>query len=288
MYMIFLFGRKIKWYCIALLFLATFCIWFLIYQGSSKTLSVSFLDVGQGDSIFIETPSKNQILIDGGPPNKKVLRELGKKMPFYDRHIDVVIGTHPDQDHIGGFIDVLNRFKIGIFLEPGLPNDTSVYKEIVNLISEKKIKNIIAKRGMRLLLDEEAYMDIIFPDRGVSGFDTNDASIIARLVYGDHEFLLTGDSPQKIEKYLAYVDGKNLESDVLKAGHHGSKTSTSGELLSVVNPKYVVISSGKENSYGHPHEEVLNRLKDFKVGILRTDTLGTITFETDGKTMKIK
>jgi competence protein ComEC len=277
-----------KWYFLLILFLATLFVWFLLFQEKRESLSVSFLDVGQGDAVFIETPHGNQILIDGGPPNKKVLRELGKKMPFYDRHIDVVIGTHPDADHIGGFIDVLKRFNTGIFIDPGVSSDTPIFQEVENIILEKKIKNIIAKRGMKLLIDDGAYIDILFPDRDVSRLDTNDASIVARLLYGDHEFLLTGDSPQKIEKYLSYLDGKNLESDVLKVGHHGSKTSTSGEFLSAVKPKYAVISSGKDNSYRHPHKEILDRLGDFGVQVLRTDTLGTITFKTDGKIMTIK
>lgn len=281
--------HKREWYTIFVLIFITIVVWvFVLGSMPQKTLSISFLDVGQGDAIFIETPHHNQILIDGGPPNKKVLQELRNLMPFYDRSIDVVLATHPDEDHIGGLIDVLNRYQVGAVIDSGLVHGTQAYKQKKSIIQKKSVQRFVAKRGMTLILDKDVYLTILFPDRNVNGFDSNDASIVAQLVYGDHEFLFTGDTSQKMEKYVVSLDGELLESDVLKVGHHGSKTSTSNELLSVVDSQYGVVSAGKDNRYGHPHEEVLERLEEFEVSVLNTQNLGTITFETDGRVLKIK
>lgn len=275
------FGKNFKWYFVGILFLAAFFVWYAVYAESRQELEVYFLDVGQGDAIFITAPNGNQILIDGGP-NKQVLRELSKAMPFYDRTIDMVVESHPDSDHIGGLVDVLKNYEVGTIMESGNESNTAVYKELKNLVAGKNIKNILARRGTKINLDDGVYIDILFPDRDVSGMDTNDASIIAKLVYGGKSFLFTGDAPQKMEKYLVFLDGKNLDADVLKLGHHGSKTSSSEEFLGYVSPEYAVISAGKENKYGHPHQEVLDRLQKFGIKTFRTDETGTIKMKTDG------
>ena len=127
------------------------------------------------------------------------------------------------------------------------------------------------------------YLNILFPDRDNEDWETNTASIVTKLTYGDTSFLLTGDSPIAIEKYLSMIDGKNLKSDVLKAGHHGSRTSTSESFASLVSPEYAVISAGKDNRYGHPHKEVLDILEKIKATILKTYELGTISFSSDGE-----
>lgn len=131
-----------------------------------------------------------------------------------------------------------------------------------------------------------AVLQILFPDRDPSGMETNAASVVARLVYGESEFMFTGDSPQNIENYL--VSSGDLSSDVLKAGHHGSKTSTGSNFISAVSPEYVVISVGKDNRYGHPNQEVLDTLTNFGAKILRTDTFGRLIFKSDGVTLKLK
>jgi competence protein ComEC len=278
-----------KWQILLVFLFLNALVWYaVISETPNGVLAVSFLDVGQGDAIFIESPNGNQILIDGGPPNGTVLRELGKHMPFYDRYIDVVLATHPDADHTGGLIDVLSRYDVGIVIDTGLPHDTNIYNQKERIISEKNIKRISGRRGKRVILEEGIYMDILFPDRDVEGFSPNDASIITQLVYGDHEFLFTGDAPKKMEDYIVGLDGENIESDVLKAGHHGSKTSNGDALLGYAKPQYVVISAGQDNRYGHPHEEVLTRFTEYGVTVFRTDELGTVTFETDGRSLSIK
>src|SRR3989338_10494259 len=215
--------NNFKYLFVLALFGGAVLVWYAVFAESRSGLMVAFLDVGQGDAILIETSTGRQILIDGGP-NKKVLQELSKIMPFYDRSIDVVIVTHPDGDHIGGLPEVLKRYNVDLVIESGVESDTAVSKAFENLIEEKNIKKVLARRGMRLVLGNNAYMLVLFPIGDVAGWDTNDASIVAKLVYGNTSYLFTGDSPQKIENYLVFVEKENLDVDVLKAGHHGSKT----------------------------------------------------------------
>lgn len=279
-------SNKFKLYFLLGFLLANVFIWHTVaMEDRQGILKVSFLDVGQGDAIFIEAPNGNQVLIDGGS-NRKVLKELGKVMPFYDRTIDAVIATHPDKDHIGGLIEVLKNYHADFVMEPGVSSDTGTYQELEKTITDKKLPRILARRGMSLNLGEGARLNILFPDRDTDGWETNTASIVAKLVYGNNSFLLTGDSSIAIEKYLSMIDGKNLQSDVLKAGHHGSRTSTSKSFASLVSPEYAVIFAGKDNRYGHPHKEVLDILEKIKATILKTYEQGTISFSSDGERVR--
>ncbi len=261
-------------------------VWYAVFAESRSGLMVTFLDVGQGDAIFIQAENGNQVLLDGGV-NKKVLSELGKVMPFYDRSIDMVVETHPDEDHIGGLADVLKHYSVELIMESGVDSGSAVYQEIKNVAAEKGIKNILARRGMKINLDKGAYLLILFPDRDVSKLDSNYGSIVAKLVYGKNSFFLTGDSPAGIEEYLVSLDAKNLKSDVLKVSHHGSDTSTSEIFLGYVSPEYAVISVGKDNKYGHPRPEILERLKKFGAEILRTDENGAIKMKSDGNNITV-
>jgi competence protein ComEC len=278
--------NQFKYYFLGLLFLATVFVWYAVFAESRQGLEVDFLDVGQGDAIFIQAPNGNQVLVDGGP-NNAVLRELSKVMPFYDRSLDMIIESHPDSDHINGLVEVLKNYKTDLVMEPGVESENAAYQELKNLIREKNIPYVFARRGMRVLLDDGLYLDILFPDRDVSGWDTNDASIVAKLVYGNDSFLLTADSPDRIEKFLVSLDGNRLKSNVLKVAHHGSRTSTSEMFLSYVKPDYAVISVGKNNKYNHPHQETLDRLSQFQIPILRTDELGTIKIKSDGEKITV-
>ncbi len=261
-------------------------VWYAVYAESRSGLTVAFLDVGQGDAIFIQAENGNQVLLDGGP-NKAVLSQLSKIMPFYDRSIDVVIATHPDGDHIGGLPDVLNRYNVDLVIEPGVESDTAVYKEFERLVEEKGVKKLLARRGMKIILNDNTYLLILFPDRDVSGFDSNDASIVAKLVYEKTSFLFMGDSPKKIEEYLVSLDKEKLNTDVLKVGHHGSRTSTSESFLGYTSPEYAIISAGKNNRYGHPHKETLDMLNKFQIRILRTDESGIIKIKSDGNIITV-
>jgi competence protein ComEC len=281
------FIKNYRIYVLFVLILGATFAGYAVYVERPSELTVSFLDVGQGDAILINTSQRQQILIDGGP-GKAVLRELSKEMPFYDRSIDAVILTHPDADHVGGLPDVLSNYEIGIVMEPGVESDSAIYKEFEKIIEEKNIKKILARKGMRFELSDGAYLLVLFPDRDVSGMETNDASIVAKLVYGNTSFLFTGDSPSKMENYLISLDPESLDVDVLKAGHHGSKTSSSEAFVNYTSPKYAVISVGKDNKYGHPNKEVLDIFNNLGAKILRIDELGQIIFKSDGTNLRLE
>ena len=265
--------------------LVTFFVWYAVMaEERGGLLTVAFLDVGQGDAIFIESPSGKQILIDAGP-NKKVLRELAKQMPFYDRTIDMAVLTHPDSDHIGGFPAVLEAYAVGVILKSEVNCQNKICEALDGQIEEQDIEEKIARRGMLIDLDDGVHLEVLFPDRDATNFETNLASIVLKLVYGDDSFLLMGDSPKAIEEYLISLDADGLEVDVLKLGHHGSRTSTSDFFVGFANPELAIISAGENNRYGHPHPEVLDILEKFEVKVLRTGRDGTVIVTSDGKSL---
>jgi len=274
--------RKIKYFILIILFSGTIFIWFAIFNfADKKFLEVCFFDVGQGDSIFIETPNRKQILIDGGP-DKTILEKLNKAMPFYDRTIDLLILTHPDADHITGLVSALEYYDVKYILTSGIQNETAVYKKWRDLIKEKNIPLILAQSGQKIFLDQDIFLEIIWPEQSlIESFSkpANNASVVGRLVYGDIEFLLTGDIEKKVEEHLI-IQNLNLESDIFKAPHHGSKTSSNDNFIEIINPQVSIISVGEDNRYNHPNNEVLERLKDSI--IYRTDKDGDIKILTDG------
>ena len=262
---------------VSLLIIVSF-IFYADWQISNHKFTFAMLDVGQGDALFIESPTGVQILLDGGPPGR-ILSALTRVMPPFDRTLDAIVVTNPDQDHIGGFSDILKIYKIGKVFEPGTINDSKTYQNLEEEIKNKNIPKILAKKGMKLHLGGGAVVDILFPDRDVSLWDTNEGSVVARLAYGGTSIMLMGDSTVATEKIiLGENSGIALKSSILKVGHHGSRTSTSDAFVKVVAPAYAFISDGKDNKYGHPHKEVLHTLERFGVKVLRTDTVRTIVF----------
>ena len=251
-----------------------------------KHLTVSFLNVGQGDAILVEGPTGIEMLIDGGK-DRSVLRELPNVMGPLDRSIDILVATHPDADHIGGLPGVLARYAVARFFEPGREGDGSVYEGLnASLAREPGMEAGVLRAGMRIHLGGGAYADVLHPEGNVAQLrETNDASIVMRLVYGETEFMLTGDAPAWVEDRLVARYGSALASDVLKAGHHGSKTSSTAFFLAAVHPDTVVISAGKDNSYGHPDEGVVSRILESGAMILTTFDSGTLTFVSDGVTV---
>lgn len=270
-------------------FLALSVILFFSYN-DTQTLTVAFLDVGQGDSIYIEAPNGNQVLIDGGP-DRSVLAQLGKQMRFYDRSLDLVIGTHPDKDHIGGLLNIVQDYQVLGYMSPGIIADTGLAEALEKLITEKDVQHIFAERGMRIFLDKRTgvFMDVLYPDHDVSQIsDKNEGSIITRLVYGETSFVFTGDAGVSVERDLVREVSDVLDSDILKLGHHGSRTSTSKEFLQATTPEIAIISAGNDNRYGHPHEQVLANLREFSIPYLGTYEEGMIVFESDGKNIFVK
>tara|TARA_Y100000310_G_scaffold339736_1_gene433392 strand:+ start:408 stop:1232 length:825 start_codon:yes stop_codon:yes gene_type:complete len=246
---------------------------------SSSSLELAFFDVGQGDSIFFETPQGHQVLIDGGP-DAKVLSRLGEVMPFWDKTLDLVVLTHPEADHLTGLVGVLERYKVKNVLWSGKGKDTRAFAAFEAQLKKEGARVLIAKAGKQLLLGKSgAVLEILYPKEGidVQKETSNESSVIVRLLYGEHEALFTGDTVKKIEARLVET-GSNIAADILKVAHHGSKTSTGIEFLGVVRPETAVISIGKNNRYGHPHPETLANLAEYGIKVRRTDQEGTISF----------
>lgn len=275
---------KARFAVLALLIVIAVLVWgyYFSLQGSG-VLTVAFLNIGQGDAIFIESPSGVQVLVDGGP-GRAVLRQLGRQMGFFDRTLDVIVATHPDSDHIGGLPDVLGLYAVSYIFDPGIAHSIPTYDAFLERSKEELgAQYILARRGQLINLGGGAYIRILFPDHDVTHVETNDGSVVLQLVYGDTAFLLTGDAPVNVEQYVSSLDGKTLHSDVLKVGHHGSRTSSSELFVGWASPEYAVISRGCDNRYGHPHQEVLNILNRFEIEIHDTCEEGTIVFESDGE-----
>lgn len=281
--------KNLSFLILVLLSILNILAWLVVLDLSRlKPLEVVFFDVGQGDAIFIETPKRQQILIDGGP-SSFILDKLSKEIPFYDHTIDLVILTHPERDHLVGLLEVLKRYKVENILWTGIIRDTPEFKEWQREILKEKANIKIAQAGQKIFASK-AVLEILYPFENLAGQefkDSNNTSIVSRLVFNENSFLFTGDIYTSVEKELLEKKN-NLESDVLKVSHHGSKNSTSKEFIERVLPKIAVISVGKENSYGHPHQEVLEILKNYGIKIMRTDQNRDIKIISDGKEIKIK
>lgn len=274
---------RIIWLALILCVVVTVCVWYAVIRESrGGILTVSFLDVGQGDAIFIDTPNGNQVLIDGGKDGS-VLRALGGIMPWYDRSIDVVVPTHPDQDHIGGLIQVIARFRVGLFVLTGGEGDTPDFMALEKEISLSGVATIHLTRGDIVQIGGGAYLEVLWPDRNVRSVETNTGCTVFRLVYGQTAFLLPCDAPRSVERMLVRMDGLDLQADVLKAGHHGSDTSSDVLFIGFANPAYVVYSRGCGNTYGHPHASVKESFARFGIATADTCVDGTVTFVSDGR-----
>jgi competence protein ComEC len=269
-------------YLILPLFLLTSAVFIANKQATPDYLMhVDFLDVGQGDSMFIQTYLGNQIVIDGGPSDK-VLSELSKKMPFWDHTIDMLILTHPDADHSAGLIDVLKRYEVKKVMLTKMTASTATYQQFIKLVDEEGAEKIYAEMGQRIWLDSATVFDVLYPPSGVenSGLSTNNTGIIGKLTFGKTKVLFTADDDTIIEDTIR--SEFDLHADILKVGHHGSKYSNSLEFIKAVAPRYGVIEVGANNTYGHPTEETLGNLAAANVEVFRTDLNKTIEFTSDG------
>jgi len=273
-----------------LLTLNVFCWKEIFALTNNNYLSVNFLNVGQGDSAFIETPEMHQILIDGGP-GSVVLSKIAKEMPFWDRSLDLVILTHPEADHMQGLLDVLQRYKANYILWTGVIKSAPEYDQWIKVLEKQEkegAKILIAEQGQEIKAGD-LKIDTLFPFKSLEGqrltASANDTCVVNKLIYGKDSFLFTGDITSDTEKKL--VDsGEDIASDVLKVAHHGSKYSSSDLFLQAVSPKIAIIEVGK-NSYGHPTPETLQRLENFGIKMFRTDKDGDVEFVSDGNSIKI-
>lgn len=275
-----------RWYFLGALALAAFIIWQGAFWAEAQRgrVAVHFFDVGQGDAILIEAGNGNQVLIDGGP-DQTILAKLGGVLPFWDRSLDLIILTHPHADHLDGLVEVLRRYDVSVVLESGVSHSIPEYEEWHTLLQEKGVRVVIANAGQRVRLSDSLYLDVLAPFtsyEGQSPKDVHDAMIVLKLVHGVTEALLMGDAERPLERTLIAA-GADLDVDVLKAGHHGSKTSTAEEFLHATTPEAAVISVGRKNRYGHPHQEVLDRLRALGISVLRTDQEGDVAAVSDGR-----
>ena len=243
-----------------------------------KILKVHFIDVGQGDATLIELNGYTA-LIDAGPnfSSKRLVNYLrGEDI----KRIDYIIATHPDEDHIGGMDEILKEFKVKNFYAPKLTKNTETFKKIVNELKKQNLKIIVPYQGMELDLGEEANLIFLTPLEYQWNNDNN-FSLVTKINFKDTSILFMGDSESEVERQLL-KDSHVLESNIVKLGHHGSKSSTSIAFLDKVAADYAIISCGKNNKYGHPHKETIDKLDKLKIKYYRTDLDGNIIFRSDG------
>ena len=244
-------------------------------------LKVHFIDVGQGDAVLIQTPSIN-MLIDGGDRGSTVVDYLKAQGVS---SLDLVIGTHPHADHIGGLINVLQSIPVKEVIDPGVVHTSKTFEDYLTLIDIKDIKFTVGRAGMVRDFGDGAAMLIVHPT-SLDNANINDTSIVVRLTFGQGSFIFTGDAERLSEEQIL-TRGYDLKSTVLKVGHHGSNTSTSTSFLDAISPKVAVIMVGEDNRYGHPHNETLSRLINAKIDVYRTDIHGTIVITTNGQTFEV-
>jgi competence protein ComEC len=276
---------------IALLLVVLLFLVYCIYEVTTpKKLKVIFFDIGQGDAIFVQTPSGKQMLIDGGP-GTIILERLSNAMPMFDKTIDVVVATHGDADHVTGLIPTLRNYDVGVIIESPIEGESGIFDELHHEVESevsRGAKRYVATGGSVIDFGDGVIGNILYPRKNISStIDTNDASVVLLLTYGDESYLLTGDLGSNYESELL---GVNIPKQitVYKAGHHGSNTSSGELLLSRIKPEYSVISAGKDNKYGHPHGETLERLQKYSKEVLSTIDSGSIAFVSDGNLIKVK
>jgi len=244
-------------------------------------LHVYILDIGQGDSFLIVTPSGSQIIIDGGP-NQDVLEHLGGYMPFFDRTIELLVITHPDADHITAIPEVLNRYNVSHILLNGAVHSSGKYAQLLDAITQNHVAVLLPDPSKDIVIDG-VYFDCIWPKKGIIGTTQsvqNAQSIVLRMLYRHHSFLFTGDLTKESENSIL-ASGTQVSANIMSVPHHGSHTSSSTGFLLSVSPQLGIVSSGRGNPYGHPHTDVTNRYASLGIPIKNTATDGSISLEFD-------
>lgn len=260
---------------VVLVLIITVCI--IDSKQSSGRLKVSFFDVGQGDASLIQTANGLNILIDGGPDNK-VLYGLSQALPWWDRTIDLMILTHPHDDHVSGLIDVIRKYKVRKILYTGIVHASPAYLAWLKEVKAKKIELKIIDRPQDIKLGENCDFKIIYPSKSFLNIEMknlNNSSIVGQLDCENKKILFMGDAEKEVEQELL-SSYDNLDSDIIKTGHHGSDTSSTEDFLRAVNPKTAIISVGKNNMFGLPDLQVVRRLERLGIKVLRTDIDGAV------------
>lgn len=280
---------------ITVLFFLFSLAWYILTYVVDNKLHFYFLDVGQGDSVYVRKMNNFDLLIDGGPDNK-VISELGAVMSFWDRKIDYIILTHPHADHVTGLIEVIKRYEIGQILGTDATHTTNEYLEFLRIIKEKNIPYRLVRAGDRFDLTNDIAIDIFWPeysfyDREVNNL--NNTSVVAKLTYNSFSTLFTGDIEEEVQKQLSNNirnDQRNnpLQSAILKVAHHGSANGSYEAFIKLVKPEAVVIQSGKGNQFGHPAKSTLEKYHELNGQIFRTDTNGRVEIITNGNNYQIR
>ena len=249
---------------------------FCFYLQKNKNLEIVFCDVGQGDAILIKSFWGQNILIDGGP-NSRILECLDDNLPFWDKKIDLMILTHPHDDHVVGLIDVLKYYAVQEIIYTGIKFNSDNYNKWLAVASQER--NIhLADEISSIILGNNCWLQIFYPTLSINNTEienVNNASIVLMLFYGENRFLFMGDAEKEVEEYIL-TNNIDVKADVLKIGHHGSDNSSSWDFLQAVQPKISIISVGQNNMFNHPSLLVLERLQRLKSLILRTDINKTI------------
>ena len=254
-----------------LIFLNLF-VWYWVIGGApDKALNLYFLKAGEGDSELAVLPGGIKVLIDGGP-GTETLSSLSEIMPPTSRYIDMIILSHPQLDHFGGLIPILERYKVGVFVWNGETANDESWKDLTKLIENHRVAAVSVAKGDVIRYKENSFK-VLAPSEGSLSADPNDDSIIARLSSGGISALFTGDATASLEQYVASNGG--IKSDILKVSHHGSKNSSIASFLSAVLPRLAVVEVG-ENTYGHPTPAALQRLANVGASVYRTDKDGTV------------
>lgn len=283
--------KKKKKVVICLFGLAAFAclaaLWILAGEGEKKRkegregevgrMEVHFLDAGQGDSIFISSEEETMLIDAGTNEDGGMVVSYLKKLGI--EHLDYVIATHPHIDHIGGMDTVLENFSVGLCFLPGETYDTESFAEVVDVIKKREIQT----RDPEFLENYEigsGRFTFLTSREGRVSDDINDTSLGIRLTNGTYSFLLCGDMSASVEEQILDT-GISIQSDVMKLNHHGSSDANSMEFLEAVSPSYVVVTCGRRNEFGHPHQKVMNRVEKIGAGVFRTDKQGAIVFFMD-------
>lgn len=275
-------ANKIKLTILALL-VGSLLVWGFVFSLPDGKLHLRVYDVGEGDSIFLETAAGYKILVDGGPDNK-VLDYLGKDMPFYSKQLDLLISTHPDADHLSGLLEVVKRYKIKTLWVNGYQLDSRLFKSWNSLLAEKKVPEVVVYQGDKLVFPDKTQIQVLWPKKDFVASSDNSYSIVVQLTYGDFDAILTGDADQKVQPYTS----STAHVEVFKVPHHGAKTAINETYLSTLSPEVSIISVGAKNPYGHPSAEAINLLKKAGSKVYRTDKNGTIEVISDGEGWQVK
>ncbi|MBN1992666.1 MAG: DNA internalization-related competence protein ComEC/Rec2 [Anaerolineae bacterium] len=266
----------------------TLLIWLAALGLPDGRLHVAFLDVGQGDAVLITMPNGQQMLIDGGPSATQLNWRLGQKMPFWDRSLEVVANTHPDSDHLGGLVSLLDRYTVAQVLVSDVAGESELFRQWELELAEEQLQPLVGQAGMQLSFGRGVTATILHPGPMVPNSNkANNHSLVLHLQMGRVSFLLPGDIETPVEQNLVWA-GVPLTATVLKSPHHGSSTSSSEAFLAAVQPQLVVISVGMDNRFGHPSAEILQRYAEHGFTVLRTDKQGTVEFSTDGESLWVE